>query len=117
MSLSVMAQEQGKKEEVMTKSKGTYVINTTTLCNTPGFKSTTPLLVTIKKNVIVKVEALANMETPKFFKRVVDTMLPKYTDLKFEEYEKVDCVSGATMSSNSVRAHMKEAYEYYKKNK
>jgi len=108
---------QEPQTEVMTKDKGVYVINTTSLCKVKGFQGTTPLLVTIKNDKIVKVEALPNTETPQFFEKIKQLMLPKYAEQKFEDYQKVDAVTGATRSSIAVRAHMKEAYEYYKKNK
>lgn len=111
------AQKVGDENEVMSKSKGEYTINTTSLCKTIGFKSTTPLLITIKKDKITKIEALPNKETPKFFDRVKSSMLPKYVGLNIKDHEKVDGVSGATRSSNAVKANVAEAYNYYKKNK
>lgn len=114
--MPLRAQNQSQEPD-MTKSKGVYVINTTKLCNTIGYKDTTPLVVRIKKDVIQSVEALPNKETPRFFKRVVDEMLPKYKDVKFKAYESVDGVTGSTKSSLAVKAHMKAAFEYYKKNK
>jgi len=116
-SLCSMAQDQKKEEEVMTKSKGVYVVNTTTLCNTRGFKGTTPLKVTIKKNKILKIEALRNMETPRFFKRLLEEMFPKYEELEMKDAENVDCVTGATMSSKAVKDNVKAAIEYYKEHK
>lgn len=45
------------------QADGTYVVNTTTLCqNVKGFKGATPLEVFIKNNKVVKVEALPNHE-------------------------------------------------------
>lgn len=102
---------------VMTKSKGMYVINTTTLCTTRGFKDTTPLIVTVKKDKIESVEALPNRETPRYFERIKQEMLPAFAGLKFEDHSKVDAVTGATMSSKAVQAHMAEALKYYKANK
>lgn len=32
-------------------------------------------------------------------------------------FKSVDAVSGATKSSNAVKAHVAEAYKYYQKNK
>ncbi len=116
-SASILAQDKKKEEEVMTKNKGTYVVNTTTLCDTRGFKSTTPLMVTIKKNKIEKIEALPNMETPRFFNRLLKEMFPKYEGIAIKDAESVDCVTGATMSSKAVKDHVKAAVEYYKKNK
>lgn len=116
-SAIAFAQKPDGENEVMTKSKGTYTINTTTLCDVIGFKGTTPLLITVKNDKIVKVEALQNKETPKFFDRIKSIMLPKFEGLKFKNHESVDAVSGATKSSNAVKAHVAEAYKYYQKNK
>ncbi len=115
-STSVFAQQKSSSE-VMTKSKGTYTINTTTLCNKVGFKGTTPLIVTVKKDKIVEVKALPNHESPNYFNQVKKVMLKAYEGMKFEKYNKVDCVTGATMSSKAVQANMAEALKYYKKNK
>lgn len=118
VSTASLAQQQKEKEEpVMTKEKSVYVINTTTLCSVKGYKSPTPIKVTIKKDKIEAVEALPNTETPKYFVRINTEMLPKYAGIKFEEYAKVDGLTGATMSSNAIKENMKAAYEYYKKNK
>ncbi len=114
------ASAQDKKAEVMAKDKsGTYTIKTETICDALGYKDMgkVPLTVTVKKDKIVKVEALPNKETPKYFLKVANEMLPKYTDMKFAEYDKVDGVTGATFSSVAVKENMKAAYEYYKKNK
>lgn len=118
VSVAAMAQEKKQEEPVMTKEKGgVYVINTTTLCDTKGYKSPTPLKVTVKKDKIESVEALPNQETPKFFRRINEELIPKFVGVKFDETDKVDALTGATMSSNAVKANLKAAYEYYKKNK
>ena len=118
VSVAAMAQEKKQEEPVMTKEKGgVYVINTTTLCDTKGYKSSTPLKVTVKKDKIESVEALPNQETPKFFRRINEELIPKFVGVKFDETDKVDALTGATMSSNAVKANLKAAYEYYKKNK
>lgn len=101
----------------MTKSKGAYVVNTTTICKDKGFADITPLLITIKNDVIQTVEALPNKETPNFFEAVVSQMLPKYYGMKISDVEKVDIATGATYSSKAVKANVKAACDYYKKNK
>lgn len=113
------ANAQEKKEEVMTKEKGTYTIKTETICDALGYKQLgkVPLKVTVKKDKIVSVEALPNKETPKYFLRVANEMLPKYADIKFADHATIDGVTGATLSSNAVKENMKAAFEYYKKNK
>lgn len=118
--VSGAALAQDKPEPVMTKEKsGTYVIKTETICDALGYKNLgkVPLVVTVKKDKIVSVEALPNKETPKYFLRVVNEMLAKYPDVKFADYATVDGVTGATFSSNAVKENMKAAFEYYKKNK
>lgn len=117
LTLGVSAQKKAKQDGVMTKQKGQYVVNTTTLCQAKGFKDITPLKVTFNKEVIVKVEALPNKETPSFFDRITKELLPKYELLKISEQDKVDAVSGATMSSRAVKANVKAACDYYKANK
>ena len=52
---------------VMQKKGKIYTINTETICNARGYHGNTPVKVTIKKDVIVNVEALSNRETPRFF--------------------------------------------------
>ncbi len=118
VSVAAMAQEKKAEEPVMTKEKGgVYVINTTTICDSKGYKSPTPLKVTVKKDKIESVEALPNQETPKYFRRISEELLPKFVGMKFEESDKVDALTGATMSSNAVKANLKAAYDYYKKKK
>ena len=52
-----------KANEVMTRDKGTYVVNTTTLAaDVNGYLETTPLLIYIKGNKIDHIEALPNQE-------------------------------------------------------
>ena len=105
-------------DEVMTReSDGTYMVNTTTLCHAKGYKATTPLLVYIQKDRIVKVEALPSRETPKYYKLVKEGMLPAFSGKKAKEIKKVDAITGATMSSEAVRENIQAALTYYKKNK
>lgn len=115
ITLPVLAQNADDK--VMSKKNGTYTINTTTLCNTVGYRGTTPLIVSVKKGKIVSVEALRNMESPQYFARVRQKMLPSYTGIKFRDHAKVNGVTGATMTSNAIKAHVAKAYEYYKTHK
>ena len=105
-------------DDVMTKeSDGTYIVNTTSLCQKKGYKATTPLLVYIRKDRIVKVEALPSRETPKYYKLVKEGMLPVFSGKKAKDVKGVDAITGATMSSEAVRENVKAALAYYKKNK
>lgn len=106
-------------DKVMQKlSDGTYVVNTTTLAaDVRGFKGATPLEVHIKKDKIVKVVALKNKETPRYFSRVEKEMLPKYGKRKISKASEVDGITGATFSSKAVKANVEAALKYYKANK
>lgn len=102
---------------VMEKKGKVYTITTTEICNARGFHGPTPLKVVIKKNKIVNVEALPNRDTPRFFDRVKNEMLPKFRGVDFKDYATVDGVTGSTISSNAVRENMKAAYNYYMEHK
>lgn len=111
-------------DKIMTKnSDGTYVINTTTLCDSKGFKGTTPLQVFIKKGKVVKIEALKNNETPGYFAKVTKFLLPLYSNTplnkakKLSKENKIDGCSGATFSTRAVQSNIEKALEYYEKHK
>ena len=110
-----------QSDKPLTKqSDGTYIINTTTLAqDVKGYQSPTPLKIYIKKDKIQKIEALANKETPKFFKKVSDGILEKWNgkSVKAAQTLKVDAITGATLSSNAVKENVKRGLAYYVKNK
>lgn len=109
-------------DDVMTKqSDGTYVVNTTTLCQARGYQSTTPVEVYIKSGKVVKIVPLKNTETPEYFKKAVKGLLGLFEGLKIAkaqeltEIAKVDGCTGATMSTKALQQNIKAALEYYKK--
>lgn len=106
---------------VMTKKKGVYTVNTTTLSqDVKGYNGPTPLVITIENDKVVKVEALENSETPGFFKRMIDGgMLNRWNGMSVNDAltSKVDVVSGATFSSNAVKENVRLGLEYYKAHK
>lgn len=106
---------------IMTKKKGVYTVDTTTLSQeVKGFNGPTPLLITIAKDKIVKVEALENSETPGFFQRMKDGgMLERWNDKTVDEAlsAQVDAVAGATYSSNAVIENVRLGLTYYKEHK
>ena len=112
-----------KANEVMTRDKGTYVVNTTTLAaDVNGYLETTPLLIYIKGNKIDYIEALPNQETPKYFFRIKKELLNKWDGKDVKKVLKelnpeTDVVTGATYSSNAVVENLKRGLEYYQKNK
>ena len=100
-----------------TDTDGTTVVNTTALCkDVRGFKGTTPVKVYIKKNKVVKVEALPNKETPKFFARA-KSVLAAWDGKNVNKARKlkVDGVSGATYSSEALVKNVQTALDYYQK--
>ena len=106
---------------VLTKKKGVYTVDTTTLSqDVEGFNGPTPVMITIEKDKIVKVEALENSETPGFFKRMTDGgMLERWDGMTVDEAlsAKVDVVAGATYSSNAVAENVRLGLTYYKEHK
>lgn len=136
MTITAMA------DDVMTKSKDTIIVNTTSLCDTKGYKSTTPLKVYFLKGRIVKIVPLKNVETKKFFMRVEQGLFPKFIGMKAgkvkellapsasdgmtgatqgtstgstKPHSKLDGVTGATYSSNAVKSNVYSAVVYYLK--
>lgn len=106
---------------VLTKKKGVYTVDTTTLSqDVKGFNGPTPVMITIEKDKIVKVEALENSETPGFFKRMTDGgMLERWDGMTVDEAlsAKVDVVAGATYSSNAIAENVRLGLTYYKEHK
>ena len=111
-------------DEVMTKTKdGTYIVNTSTLCQKKGFKATTPVEVYIKKGKVEKVEALKNQESPGFFVKTRDNLISLFNGIKLKEDKAIeegplpDGCTGATYSSKAVQENIKAALEYYEAHK
>ena len=92
-------------DDTMTKENGMTVINTTSLGkDVQGYLGATPLKIYIQKNKVVKIEALKNQETPKYFIKVKKNLLNKWNGMKVKDAkkQKVDVVTGATYSSEAV---------------
>lgn len=97
----------------------TLKINTSTLCQSRGYKSKTPLEVSFRDGRIVKITPLRNYESPGYFRRVRIKLFPKLIGLSAKDVAKndVDAVSGATYSSQAVIDNVRAAAQYYRKNK
>ena len=121
MASTMVAKDKFTNDNVMSKqSDGTYVVNTTTLAkDVKGFKGNTPLKIYIKSNKIVKIEPLANRESPNFFAKVKQGLLCKWYGMKASKASttQVDGVTGATFSSKAVKENVKRGAKYYVKNK
>ncbi|QVJ81035.1 electron transport complex protein RnfG [Prevotella sp. khp1] len=120
LGLALCIQSAGLKDDNITKEDGTYIINTTELGkNIEGYNGPTPLKIYIKKNKVVKIEALKNQETPKYYARVKKALFEKWNNLKVSEAQKlqVDGVTGATYTSEAVIKNVQAGLDYYKKHK
>ena len=107
-----------KADDTMTKENGMTVINTTTLGkDVQGFLGATPLKIYIQKNKVVKIEAMKNQETPKYFLKVKKNLLDKWNGMKVKDAKnmKVDAVTGATYSSKAVIENVQLGLDYYSK--
>ena len=79
-----------KADDTMTKENGMTVINTTTLGkDVQGFLGATPLKIYIQKNKVVKIEAMKNQETPKYFLKVKKNLLDKWNGVKVKDAKKM----------------------------
>ena len=105
-------------DEVITKEKGVTIINTTTLAeDVEGYAGPTPLKIYIKKDKIEKIEALDNIETPKYFALIKRDLLGKWNGLTVKKAatQQVDVITGATYSSEAVIENVRRGLEFYNK--
>ena len=105
-------------DEVITKEKGVTIINTTTLAeDVEGYAGPTPLKIYIKKDKIEKIEALENIETPKYFAIIKRDLLGKWNGLTVKKAatQQVDIITGATYSSEAVIENVRRGLEFYNK--
>ncbi len=119
-SLVIVLSSAKGDDGVITKENGMYVVNTTTLGkNVVGYVAATPLKIYIQKDKIVKVEALKNQETPKYNAKVKRLLLTKWDGMKVKDVakQKVDGVTGATITSDAFKKNVQLGVEYYLKHK
>ena len=117
MTTGTAIAKSNNSSEVMTKqADGTYIVNTTTLAkDVKGFRGNTPLNIYIKGNKVVKIEPLANQETPNFFNKVKTSLFKKWYGMKASKASSanIDGVTGATFSSKAVMENVKRGTKYY----
>ena len=103
------------EDQVITQENGVTIVNTTSLTkDVKGFKGATPVKIFIKKNKVVKVEALPNQETPRFFDKVKPLL--KYWEGKPVSKaieDEPDAITGATYSSDAIMKNVQVGLEYY----
>ncbi len=96
---------------------GTIVVHTRPLTNFGGYAGPVPLDISISNTgVITDITALPNGESPGFFKRA-EKLLSSWKGLSAAEAEtlKVDAVTGATYSSEAIKANVQAGVRYYLK--
>lgn len=105
-----------EKVETLTPTPTGYVVNTTDIGkDIMGYRSTTPVEITVEDGVITKITPLPNQETPEFFGAVRNSDLFESLDGKTLEEAAgahIDGVSGATFTSNAVIANIKTGVAY-----
>ena len=98
---------------------GATVVNTTTLAeDVEGYAGPVPLKIFIKKDKVEKIEALQNMETPKYWALIKRDLLGKWNGLAVKKAasQEVDVITGATYTSEAVIENVRRGVEYYNKN-
>lgn len=101
---------------ILTKQKDITVINTTDLASDiEGYAGCTPVKVYIQGGKVLRVEALENEETPKYFDMVEKGLMKKWNGKPVAAAEKlkVDAVTGATVSSEAVIENVRRGISYY----
>ena len=109
----------GGASAVITKENGATVVNTTTLAEgVEGYAGPVPLKIFIKKDKVEKIEALQNMETPKYWALIKRDLLGKWNGLTTKKVatQQVDVITGATYTSEAVIENVRRGVEYYNKN-
>ena len=108
----------GVAKNAIKYSKGTAVVNTSSIVKARGFNGKTPVKIYIKNTRVVKIESMPNQETPAVYARA-EELLKKFTGKTVDEAQAmtVDGVSGATYSSKALIQNVKEGLKYYKDNK
>lgn len=107
---------QTTNDPIVTKQKDITIINTTSLAtDIEGYAGQTPVKVYIQNGKVLRVEALENEETPKYFDMVEKGLMKKWNGkpVKIAEKQKVDAVTGATVSSEAIIENVRRGISYY----
>lgn len=116
--LAFVLMSAGISKNAIKYSKGTAIINTSSIVKARGFQGKTPVKIFIKNDRITKIESLPNQETPAVFARA-EELYNKFIGKTVNEASamKVDGVSGATYSSKALIQNVKGGLKYYKDDK
>lgn len=107
-----------KTEPMAVLEDGSVRLNTTELGkDIVGYGGTVPLEITLQDGRVKSIRALANSETPDFFKEA-SALLTKWNGQTIEDAQKmkVDAVSGATFSSKAIIGNVQRGLQHAAKN-
>lgn len=107
-----------KTEPMIVLEDDSERLNTTELGkDIVGYGGTVPLEITLQDGRVKSIRALANSETPDFFKEA-SALLTKWNGQTVEDARKmkVDAVSGATFSSKAIIGNVQRGLQYAAKN-
>lgn len=116
MGAILLLTSQTPDEPILTKQKDVTIINTTSLAtDIEGYVGQTPVKVYIQNGKVLRVEALENEETPKYFDMVEKGLMKKWNGVPVAkaEKQKVDVVTGATVSSEAIIENVRRGISYY----
>jgi len=106
-------------DEPITREGDMTIVNTKTIVKgVVGYNGSTHVKIYIRKDKIEKIEALPNQETPQYFAKA-KAVLKKFEGKNVSKVKglKVDGVTGATMSSESLIETVKKGVAHYQSNK
>lgn len=107
-----------KTEPMAVLEDGSVQLNTTELGkDIVGYGGIVPLEITLQDGRVKSIRALANSESPDFFKEA-SALLSKWNGKTIEDAQKmkVDAVSGATFSSKAIIGNVQRGLQYAAKN-
>ena len=103
-----------KTEPMVVLEDGSVRLNTTELGkDIVGYGGIVPLEITLQDSRVKSIRALANSESPDFFKEA-SALLTKWNGQTIEDAQKmkVDAVSGATFSSKAIIGNVQRGLQY-----
>lgn len=96
--------------------RGTEIIHTAPLCSKTGYAGSTPLDIEIDhQGRVLSITPLPNAETPGFMRRA-ESLLANFIGQPLDQAGSisVDAVSGATYTSEALKANVQAASQYYR---
>jgi uncharacterized protein with FMN-binding domain len=106
--------EPESEQTAVQSSDGKIVISTQEIAkDIKGYGGDIPMKITIEDGKISEIEALQNAETPAFFERVRNEVIPQWIGVSVEDglTADIDGVTGATYSSNATNETIKRALQ------